>query len=139
MKIWAFNPHSGGRTISPRLRIDVAERLKKHAASKYKGLYSRIDIRFRGALCYIDAYKEPRQPDQKLLEITHESKAAYFERIRSFPIHLGRIRHFGDEKWSYAFYTYSNERYEAATFGNGEWFGTPEQAFDISARYLFDE
>ena len=139
MRTWAFNPHSGGKMISPTLRREIAERLEKHAATNYKGLCSRIDIRFRGALCYIDAYKEPKQPDQKLLEITHESREAYIERMQNFPIHLGRIRYFGDDRWSYAFYTYSNERYEAATFGNGEWFGTPEQAFDMGARYLYTE
>jgi hypothetical protein len=139
MTSWAFNPHSGGITISPTLKRDIAERLEKHAASNYKGLYFRIDIRFRGVLCYIDAYKEPKPPDKKLLEINHESMEAYTERMRNFPIHIGRIRHFGDDRWSYAFYTYSNERYEPATFLNGEWFGTPEEAFDIGARYLVDE
>ena len=29
--------------------------LEKH----YKGGFTRLDIRFRGAFCYIDAYKEP--------------------------------------------------------------------------------
>jgi hypothetical protein len=52
-------------------------------------------------------------------------------------LHLCRLRYFGDENgWSLAFYTYSNERYEPCTFGDGKFHGTPERAFDIGARYL---
>lgn len=59
--------------------------------------------------------------------------------MRNYPMHLGRIRYFGLDQWSYAFYTYSRDRYEAAIFQNGEWFGTPEDAFDIGASYLQNE
>ena len=138
MRTWTSDPHSGGRPIPLSVRTATIARLQEHAARKYKGLYSRLEIRFRGALCYIDAYKEPREPDKELLRITRETREEYLERLRNYPIHLGRIRYFGDDKWSYAFYTYSNERYEPATFG-GVWFGTPEEAFDIGARYLHDE
>ena len=138
MGSWVFNPHSGGLPIPSSVKRITVERLQKHAAEKYKGLYARIDIRFRGALCYMDAFKEPQKPDKGLLRINNETREEYLDRMRSYPIHLGRIRYFGSDKWSYAFYTYSNERYEPATFG-GEWFGTPEEAFDIGARYLFDQ
>lgn len=30
----------------------------------------------------------------------------------------------------------SNERYEPAIFPHGDWFGIPEQGFDIGATYL---
>jgi hypothetical protein len=138
MRTWTFDAHSGGRPIPLSVRTATVARLQEHAARKYKGLYSRLEIRFRGALCYIDAYKEPREPDKELLRITHETREEYLERLRNYPIHLGRIRYFGDDRWSYAFYAYSNERYEPATFG-GAWFGTPEEAFDIGAMYLHDE
>ena len=138
MSTWAFNPHSGGRPIPASVKRKTVERLETHAASKYKGLYSRLEIRFRGPLCYIEAYKEPEEPDNRLLKINHETREEYLERLRNYPIHLGRIRYLGEDRWSYAFYTYSNERYEPATFG-GDWFGTPEEAFDIGARYLYNE
>jgi hypothetical protein len=121
------------------MKITTVERLQKHAARKYKGLYSSIEIRFRGPLCYIDAYKEPNEPDQKLLNMNHETREEYLQRMRECPIHLGRIRYFSADRWSYAFYTYSNDRYEPTIFGDGEWFGTPEAAFDIGARYLYGE
>jgi hypothetical protein len=138
MGTWVFNPHSGGLPIPASVKKDTIERLEKHAVGKYKGLYARIDVRFHGSLCYMDAYKEPREPEKALLRINRETREEYIERMRRYPIHLGRIRYFGKDRWSYAFYTYSNDRYEPATLG-GEWFGTPEAAFDIGARYLFDE
>ena len=138
MGTWVFNPHSGGLPIPAAVKRTTVDRLQKHAADNYGGLYARIDIRFRGALCYMDAFKEPHEPDKRLLRINHETREEYLDRMSSYPIHLGRIRYFGTDKWSYAYYTYSNERYEPATLSGG-WFGTPEEAFDIGARYLFDE
>ncbi|HEY3079142.1 MAG TPA: hypothetical protein VGM69_04485 [Chloroflexota bacterium] len=59
------------------------------------------------------------------------------ERLRNTPTHLCRLRYFGDEeRWGFAFYTYSNERYELAVFPSGEFLGPPEDAFDVSAMYL---
>lgn len=138
MKTWTLDPHSGGRPIPPSVKRATIERLQKHAVSKYKGLYSRLEIRFRGPLCYVDAFKEPREPDKELLRISGETREQYLERMRHSPIHLGRLRYFGQDRWSYAFYTYSNERYEPTTIG-ADWFGTPEEAFDIGAMYLYDE
>jgi hypothetical protein len=55
------------------------------------------------------------------------------ERLRATPTHLCRLRYFGGERWGFAFYTYSNERYELSVFPNGEFFGAPEEAFEVSA------
>ena len=56
------------------------------------------------------------------------------ERLRNTPTHLCRLRYFGDEeRWGFAFYTYSNERYELSVFPSGEFLGPPEEAFDASA------
>ena len=38
--------------------------------------------------------------------------------------------------WTKAFYTYSNEKYEASVFNNGTFYGTPSEAFQSSALYL---
>ena len=63
----------------------------------------------------------------------------YIERTRNFPLHLGRLRYFGNEEaWSYAFYKYSDEKYELCVFGNGGFYGTPEGAFDTGSVYLED-
>lgn len=136
MKTWIFNPHTGGVKISPAKQSEVRKRIERHAASNYAGQYTRLEIKFRGALCYIDAFTEPQPPSPALLKATRETKEQYRERLRSFPTHLGRLRYFGGDRWSYAFYTYSNERYEPTVFHSGDWFGTPEEAFDIGALYL---
>ena len=45
-----------------------------------------------------------------------------------------RLRYFGDEEgWGFAFYAYSNERYELSIFPTGEFFGPPEEAFATAA------
>ncbi len=139
MRYGTVDPHSGGLPIPTSVKQTIVQRLQKHALLKYKGLYARIEVRFRGPLCYMDAYQEPRQPDDALLKITHESREEYFHRRRQTPVHLGRMRYFGNDKWSYAFYSYGNDRYEPSVFQDGDWFGTPEAALDIGAIYLQDE
>ncbi len=136
---WVFNPHAGGVKISSVVQMEVRERLQHHAANHYAGRYTRLEIRFRGAFCYMDVYREPRPPDKGLLRITGETEQDYRERVGGTPIHLGRLRFFGRDRWSYCFFTYSNERYGPAVFPTGEWFGTPEEAFDIGATYLIED
>lgn len=139
MNTWTFSPQSGGTRIPPSKQAEVRQRLERYAARNYTGRYSRLDIRFRGALCYMDAYQEPKPLDRRLLDVTGESEEEYFTRMRNTPIHLGRLRYFGADRWSYAFYTYSHERYEPAFFPSGEWFGSPEEAMDVGAMYLDSE
>ena len=96
-----------------------------------------MDIRFRGPLCYIDAYTEPGKPSPELLRRLGETLDEYVKRLRNAPLHLCRLRYFGnEEKWSLAFYTYSRERYEPSVFGNGSFHGTPEEAFETGSVYL---
>jgi hypothetical protein len=136
MRGWVFDPHSGGVKVPEAVRRRTAERIEKYAAEHYAGMYTRLDIRFRGALCYIDAYTEPEEPDKGLLKITGETREQYLERVRQHPLHLCRLRYFAEDRWSFGFYTYSNERYEPCMFRNGTFFGTPEEAFEQSAGYL---
>ena len=58
------------------------------------------------------------------------------DRLRRTPTHLVRLRYFQEDRWSFAFYTYSNDRYEPSMYPSGSFFGTPEEAFDIGATYL---
>lgn len=116
MSPWVYNPHAGGIKIPPAVRLRTERRIRAYAEAHYGGTFSRLDIRFRGALCYVDAYIEA-QPHA--------------------PLHLCRLRYFrNEEAWSMAFYTDSHEKYEPCMFGNGTFHGTPEQAFEIAAIYL---
>ena len=59
------------------------------------------------------------------------------ERLRKTPLHQVRLRYFGgDERWSLAYFTYSNERYTPCVFHSGSFKGTPEEAFDTGATHL---
>ncbi|MEW6003199.1 MAG: hypothetical protein AB1638_11210 [Nitrospirota bacterium] len=60
MKIWTFNPHTGGVKISSAKQSEVRQRIERHAALNYTGQYIQLEIRFRGALCYIDAEYQPK-------------------------------------------------------------------------------
>ena len=116
MSPWVYNPHVGGVTIPPQVRHRTERRIRAYAEAHYSGTFERLEVRFRGALCYIDAYVED-PPD--------------------VPLHLCRLRYFRNEDaWSMAFFTYSNEKYEPCMFRNGTFVGTPEEAFEMAAIYL---
>jgi hypothetical protein len=134
-KQWVFDPGSGGVKIPEMVRQRTEQRLRRYAEEHFAGRYTRLEIRFRGQFCYMDAYQEPEPlgsdwppPDWP------ESREEYLERLRNTPTHLCRLRYFGDQEgWGFAFYTYSNERYELSVFPSGEFFGPPEHAFRVSA------
>jgi hypothetical protein len=137
MKGWVYDPHTGGVKIPPPVQKRTEERIRKYAEERYAGKFTRLGIRFRGALCYIDAYTEPMEPSPGLLAARGETRDQYLETMRNSPLHLCRLRYFGDEEsWSLAFYTYSHEKYEPCVFHNGTFHGTPEEGFDAGAVYL---
>ena len=136
-KVWMQNPHAGGTSIPSVVRQATEQRIRAYAEKRYAGAFSRLGIRFHGALCYIEAYVEPEPPSRGLLHARHETREQYVNRMRDLPLHLCRLRYFGGRKiWSMAFYTYSGERYEPCTFPNGTFYGTPEEAFEVGAVYL---
>lgn len=122
--------------IPPAVREQTERRIQAHAEKHYKGKYLRLEIRFRGALCYIDAYQEPDVPPGWPPKSWKISRKEFLEQQRNTPIHLCRLRYFVEDRWSLAFFTYSNEQYTPAVFATGSFFGTPEEAFDIGATYL---
>ena len=133
---WYFNPDSGGQKIPKNVAERTRMRIEAYAEAHYKGKYTRLDIRFRGQFCYMDAYVEPDlAPDFPPPGIPG-TREEHLERMRNTPMHLGRLRYFGGDRWTYAFYTYSHNKYELSMFENGEFFGTPEEAFKIGAMYL---
>jgi hypothetical protein len=135
-KVWTFNPHAGGRPIPPAVQERTRNRILAHAQAHYSDRYERLGITFKGKFCYIDAFEEPGTPSKKELAITGETLEEYRERLRAIPTHLCRLRYFDEDKWSVAFYTYSNEKYEPSVFNTGEFLGTPEQGLDVGAVYL---
>ena len=73
-KVWTYAPHSGGVKIKPAEQGRIRQRILAHANKHYAGKFTRLDIRFHGALVYIDAYVEPNPPSKKLLQVRGETK-----------------------------------------------------------------
>ena len=122
--------------IPDHKKTEVKQRIESFAAEHYAGKYTRLEIRFRGQFCYIDAYTKPSVPDGWPPEDWGETREEMMERLRNMPVHLCRLRYFGGDKWGFAFYTYSNKKYTLSVFPDGDFFGIPEDAFAASALYL---
>ncbi|MBI4218593.1 MAG: hypothetical protein HY682_00515 [Chloroflexi bacterium] len=110
-------------------------RLNRFAEQHSAGRYTRLEVRFRGLFCYVDAYTEPEPCGADWLPPGgRETREEYLERLRNTPGHLCRLRYSGQEdRWGFAFYTYGHERYERSFLPSGRFYGTPEEAFEASA------
>jgi len=125
---WVFDPNAGGKKIPDAVKRRTEVRIRKHAEEHWAGHYRELIIRFRGQFCYIDAL----EANPWVMPDTPPEEA---ERLGNIPTHLCRLRYFGDEeKWGFAFYTYSHDKYEMAVFPSGEFRGSPEEAFDCAAQ-----
>ena len=129
-----YSPGSGGCRIPDAVKKDVSDRILRVAEEKFKGKYTRLDIRFKGPFCYIDAFLEPYIPKNWRPRGWPETREEHIRRLRDTPTHLCRLRYFSPDRWGFAFYTYSNEKYELSAYPNGEFMGKPEDAFLTSAR-----
>ena len=132
---WVFTPNRGGARISEAAQCRTEQRLRRYAEVHFAGRYTRLELRFRGQFCYVDAFTEPEEtgpnwppPDWP------EKREERLERLRKTPTHLCRLRYFGNEvSWGFAFDTDSHERYELSVYPSGEFLGRPEEAFHVSA------
>ncbi len=138
---WVFSPHSGGVRIPEPVQRRTEARLCRYAEEHFAGRYTRLAIRFRGQFCYIDAYTEPEEPGPNWPPADWpETREEYLERLRTTPTHLCRLRYFGDEeRWGFGFFAYSSEKYELSVFPSGEFFGPPEDAFQVSGQLYLPE
>ena len=135
MRTWVYSLHTGGTSVPPAIKTRIEQRILDYAAKHYAGKFTRIDVRFRGALCYIDAYTEPGVPPEAGT-LTGETPEQWTERLRNTPLHLCRIRYFGNEdRWTFAWYEYSHEKYEPSVLITGDDHGTPEEACETSAQF----
>lgn len=108
-------------------------RLEKHAQKHWAKQCREVVVRFRGAFAYVDAFPLERQ---FMPGTTREQR----DRIEATPTHLCRLRYLGsNDVWEYAFYKYSDEKYELSLGASGSFEATPEEGFDCSARiYLMN-
>lgn len=131
---WVFDPDSGGTKIPESVKGRTSARIRRYAEEHFSGRYARLEIRYRGQFCYVDAFSEPDVAPDWPPPDWGETHDEMVERLRNTPTHLCRLRYFGnEERWGFAFFTYSNEKYELSIFPSGDFFGTPEDAFQVSA------
>lgn len=135
-KQWMFDPNSGGKKIPASKKQEITQRIEQFAVENYAGKYLRLEIRFRSQFCYIDAYTEPVVDEGWPPKDWPETRDEMIERLRNTPVHLCRLRYFGGDEWGFAFYTYSNEKYQLSVFPDGRFIGIPEDAFAASSMYL---
>lgn len=127
---------AAGKGIPEATRIRTERRILDFAAQNYPGKFTRIDVRFRGAYCYIDVYTEP-DLSRAFHPHAGETREQWIEEQRNIPTHLCRLRYSGDEnRWVFDWYTYAHERYEPSFLITGDYQGTPEEAFATSALWF---
>ena len=120
-----------GKTSKGAIQLTVQHalevRLQKHAATNWKDQCRGVIVRFRGAFAYVDAF---RAENFYMPGTTPEQRAE----IDATPTHLCRLRYLGSaDRWEYAFFKYSDEKYEPSFGMSGSFVVTPEEAFDTSA------
>ncbi len=108
-------------------------RLEQHARMHWSERCREVVVRFRGSFAYIDAFPLHHQ---FMPGTTPEQQA----QIEATPTHLCRLGYLGHpDRWEFAFFKYSDEKYEPSFLPAGELVGTPEEAFDCAAQvYLQD-
>ena len=85
-KYWVYDPQSGGVTI-PKAQIDaIKARIISHMNKIAPDVI--VGIKFKSQFCYLNTVE-----DGHIMPIC-------------------RMRHFDINRWSFAFYTYSNETYQ---------------------------
>ena len=115
------------RSIPEGVRADLVTRLERHVSRKWKQQCREVVVRFRGGHAYVDAFpaKQYYPPGT-----TKTQKAE----IDVIPVHLCRLDYLGHPKeWGFAFYKYSDEKYETAILPSGSFTGTPEECFNCTA------
>lgn len=109
-------------------RRQLIDRLENHARTAWDQRCARVDVRFRGEYAYIDAVESdpwisPTATEQEI------------EQIRQTPMKLCRLTWTGDpDSWGFAFYKYSDDRYEPSISLDGSFVGSPESCFDTAAQ-----
>lgn len=71
------HPHAGGVPIPPPVQARTRMRLLNHASKRLRGRDARLDIRFKGHFCYVDAFEEPAPRTKAWLAALNESREAY--------------------------------------------------------------
>jgi hypothetical protein len=107
---------TGGMPVPPkRLKELVEDTVDHHASLTHPSMrLQEITIRWKGSFGYMDAWAGDGDDND--------------ERIP-----LCRIEYLGDDDWAFALYDPATETYEDTILGNGQYTGTPSDAYDTAA------
>lgn len=121
MKIWAPSK------IPEEVREALQRRLDKHRERHWRETYRRVEVTFRGRYAYVDAY-----PAREIGPLRRSRGKPKDEKV---PVHMCRLEYTGDQQeWGFAFYKYSDARYEPSVLPTGFFTGTPEECFDCAGQ-----
>lgn len=113
--------------IPPAIQEALKARLLRHANRKWKRHVSKVLVRFNGRYAYIAAVERGRK---EAAPISIERYAG----TGQVPVELCRLGYLGlVDRWEYAFFKYSDERYEPSVSASGRFTATPEECLDTSA------
>jgi hypothetical protein len=128
-RIWVFNPKPRS-PIPQQVREELADRLLRYAEKRWRGRVRKLLLRFRGPYAYVAATQAERGGRAPITVCRYSEKG-------EVPTELCRLGFLGGmERWEYAFYSYSHERYERSVCASGSFVATPEEALDSSAVYV---
>lgn len=123
-KVWCFNPRG---PIPEVIKEQLKERLLNHIKKKWSDSVAKLLLRFHGRYTYVAVVEN--QGNHKV----NPRVCRYIEK-GEIPLEICRLGYlWGIDKWEYAFFTYSDERYVPSVVASGSFEATPEQAFDCSA------
>ncbi|MBI5059963.1 hypothetical protein HZB60_09335 [candidate division KSB1 bacterium] len=98
--------------IPEQVQQALKARLEKRISEEWDHTLVKLKLRFRSYYAYVDV----QDPTEEV------------------PTHLCRLGYLGNmEEWQFAFYKYSDEKYEISMDMEGNWLVCPETALDISA------
>jgi hypothetical protein len=137
---YLYDAHQGGAMISDAIGRRIEDRLRQFAHERFPGRFRDLGVWFRGQFCYVDLFRDPGpSPEGWSPEDSDETREQYRDRLAASPIHLCRLRYFGNpDRWSFTLYNYATEDYEPATFSSGEAAGLPEDALEIVLKMYLD-
>ena len=127
------HPQPRKGSIPSAVQSAFRARLEQHVRTHWKDTCREVVVRFRGMIAYVDAFPLRHQ----FLPGTTPEELA---QIEATPTHLCRLGYMGrSDLWAFAFFKYSDEKYEPSFLPSGAFAGTPEEAFDCAALVYLQE
>jgi len=114
--------------IPEKVRTTLTDRPENHARTAWDERCERVNVRFRGEYAYIETIESDPW-------IHFDATEQEIGQIRQTPTKLCRLTWTGNhDTWGFAFYKYSDDRYEPSICLDGSFASSPESCFDTAAQ-----